>query len=120
MGRLLRYFPGTMGPEITTSRSPASGWRARTRSIVTYSHSWPASRTAPATYRGYGEIYGGTPKFDGSSTDPSRITTLMSRNPCRRRDKRASNADRFEADRLGLAAPSAHDDDQNHHEDPDD
>src|SRR5256885_157441 len=90
MGRLLRYFPGTIGPEIKTSRSPASGWPARTRSIVTYSHSCPASRIAPATYRGYGEMYGGTPKFDGSSTYPSRITTFMGRNPCRRSDKRAS------------------------------
>src|SRR2546426_9757302 len=90
MGRLLRYFPGTIGPEITTSRSPASGWPARTRSIVTYSHSCPASRIAPATYRGYGEMYGGTPKFDGSSTYPSRITTFMGRNPCPRCDKRAS------------------------------
>src|SRR2546421_418353 len=50
--RLRRYLPGTIGPEIRTRRSPASGWPARTRSIVTYSHSWPASRTAPATYRG--------------------------------------------------------------------
>src|SRR3989454_11682324 len=90
IGRLRRYLPGTIGPEMRTSKSPATGWPARTRSIVTYSHSWPASRTAPATYRGYGEMYGGTPKFDGSSTYPSRITTFMGWHPCRRCDKRTS------------------------------
>src|SRR3989304_9014823 len=32
-------------------------------------------------------MYGGTPKFEGSSTYPSRITTFMGRNPCGRGDK---------------------------------
>src|SRR2546426_9693063 len=74
-----RYLPGTIGPEMIASRSPANGWPLRTCSIVTYSHSWPASRTAPAKYRGYGERNGGTPKFDGSSTNPSRMTTFTAR-----------------------------------------
>src|SRR5438034_209897 len=66
-------------------------------------------------------MYGGTPKFDGSSTYPSRITTFMGRNPCAGRDKRASTVDRIRGgNRLGLAAPSAHDDDQNDHEDRED
>src|SRR2546425_9237921 len=123
IGRLRRYLPGTMGPERRTSRSPFSGWPARTRSTVTYSHSWPASRTAPATYRGYGEMYGGTPKFEGSSTYPSRITTLIGRNPCRGGDKRASPAGRRRFGShpgLGLAAPAADDDDQDDHEDRED
>src|SRR5437867_1148339 len=90
MGKLRRYLPGTIGPEMRTRRSPLSEWPARAWSMVTYSGEWPASRTAPVTYRGYGEMYGGTPKFDGSSTKPSRTTTFMGRNPCHRRDKRAS------------------------------
>src|SRR5438034_4659836 len=99
-----------MGPERTTSKSPLSGSPARTRSIVTYSQSWPASRTAPATYRGYGEMYGGTPKFDGSSTYPSRITTFMGRNRCLGPDKRASPTGL-------LASPAAYDDDEDDHHD---
>src|SRR5205809_8007471 len=55
-------------------------------------------------------MYGGTPKFDGSSTYPSRITTFMGRNPCRRRDKRASP--------VGLlVSPAAYDDDEDDHHD---
>src|SRR3990172_3977557 len=60
-------------------RLPLNGCPARTCSIVTYSHSVPASRTGPARYRGYGERNGGTPKFDGSSTNPSRMTTFTAR-----------------------------------------
>src|SRR5205823_14418284 len=85
-----QVLAGEIGPERTTRRSPRSGWPARARSIVTYSHVWPASRIAPAAYRGYGEMYGGTPKFDGSSTYPSRITTFMGRHRCLGPDKRAS------------------------------
>src|SRR5436305_12978008 len=55
-------------------------------------------------------MYGGTPKFDGSSTYPSRITTFMGRNPCRRGDKRASP--------VGLlVSPAAYDDDEDDHHD---
>src|SRR5438552_6169225 len=95
---------------MTTRRLPRSGWPARARSIVTYSHSWPASRIAPAAYRGYGAMYGGTPTLDGSSTYPSRTTTFMGRNPCRRGDKRASP--------VGLlVSPAAYDDDEDDHHD---
>src|SRR5436190_24198519 len=95
---------------MTTRRSPRRGWPARARSIVTYSHSWPASRIAPTAYRGYGEMYGGTPTFDGSATYPSRITTFMGRNRCRGPDKSASPT--------GLLASPAPDDDNDydHHD----
>src|SRR2546430_17318461 len=95
---------------MTTRRLPRSGWPARARSIGTYSHSWPASRIAPAAYRGYGEMYGGTPRFDGSSTYPSRITTFMGRNRCLGPAKNLSSTGL-------LASPSADKDSETNHQD---
>src|SRR5437867_432964 len=118
IGRPRRYLPGTMGPEMIARMSPRRGRPARTWSIVTYSQEWPASRIEPARYRGYGEMYGGTPKFDGSSTYPSRITTFMGCNPCPASDKRASPS--AVVSRFGptlLRSPATNQQNENHHYD---
>src|SRR5438094_10619564 len=102
-----------MGPEMIARMSPRSGRPARTWSIVAYSQSWPASRTAPTRYLGYGEMYGGTPKFEGSSTYPSRTTTFMSRERCAAGDKRASpDADESPQRLRFLRCETAHQDDE--------
>src|SRR5437867_7000375 len=116
IGRPRRYLPGTMGPEMIARMAPRSGRPARTWSIVTCSQSWPASRIAPTRYRGYGEMYGGTPKFDGSSTYPSRTTTFMGPKRCRAGDKRASpDHDRLRGPLGFLGYEATHEDDEDDH-----